>query len=353
MLGWRGGTAYNGFYLSTTGGGAGSFHKITPTGKIDASDIGRTTLAYSADGSRLYAIVQSPALLNAGKDTVLQGVFMSPNGDPAGPYTKIAGSGSLGNSGSALQDLPGYHVGIQAWYNQALAVDPDRIRGTSTSASKRSSRPETRARRSPPPARTGTTAWRAVTPAPARPTQISTRSRRPRTGRSSSPTTAACTAGRMSVTGYGHWADLNASLRTLQYYDAAAGRTPSGALAYWGGLQDNGTSLLRPNAPTNIEPAGGDGGMVLVDPTNGAQRAVGEYTNLAMYRTTDGGHTFTTISPECGVLHRQGRLRPGRALHRAVPGRRQQPEPLGRRRQRRVGHHEGIRDRRATRRATG
>ena len=31
VLGWRGGTPYNGFYLSTTGGGAGSFSKITPT----------------------------------------------------------------------------------------------------------------------------------------------------------------------------------------------------------------------------------------------------------------------------------------------------------------------------------
>ena len=36
-LAWRNGTSYNGFYLSTTGGGAGSFSKITPTGDIDAS----------------------------------------------------------------------------------------------------------------------------------------------------------------------------------------------------------------------------------------------------------------------------------------------------------------------------
>ena len=53
-------SSYNGFYLSTTGGGAGSFAEITPAGAIDATDIGRTTLAYAADGSRLYAIVQSP-----------------------------------------------------------------------------------------------------------------------------------------------------------------------------------------------------------------------------------------------------------------------------------------------------
>ncbi len=299
VLGWRGGTPYNGFYLSTTGGGAGSFHKITPTGKIDANDIGRTTLAYSADGSRLYAIVQSPALLNANKATVLQGVFMSANGDPAGPYTKIAGSGSLGNSGSALRDLPGYHVGIQAWYNQALAVDPKDPRHVYVSLEEVF---ETRNA-----GKTFTTASQYWNYGLACDTSC------PRTTHPDQHALAT-TANRqvviandggvysrpMSVTGYGHWADLNASLRTLQYYDAAAGRTPSGALAYWGGLQDNGTSLLKPNASTNIEPAGGDGGMVLVDPTNGVQRAVGEYTNLAMYSTTDGGHTFTSISPECG-----------------------------------------------------
>jgi hypothetical protein len=38
---------------------------------------------------------------------------------------------------------------------------------------------------------------------------------------------------------------------------------------------------------------------VLVNPNNG-QQAVGEYTNLAMYSTSDGGHTFRTISPLCG-----------------------------------------------------
>jgi hypothetical protein len=101
-----------------------------------------------------------------------------------------------------------------------------------------------------------------------------------------------------SVVGYGSWSDLNDTLRTLQYYDAAAGKT-NGGLGYWGGLQDNGTTVLLPNKAKNIEPAGGDGGMVIVNPNN-AKQAVGEYTNQALYSTSDGGHTFTTISPECG-----------------------------------------------------
>ncbi len=58
-IGWHGpgNTAFNGFYQSTDGGL--TFSQVTPTGDIKASDIGRTTFAYSADGSKLYAIVQS------------------------------------------------------------------------------------------------------------------------------------------------------------------------------------------------------------------------------------------------------------------------------------------------------
>jgi hypothetical protein len=44
------------------------------------------------------------------------------------------------------------------------------------------------------------------------------------------------------------WNDLNATLRTLQYYYAGIGQWPGGGDAVWGGLQDNGTSLLKPAA---------------------------------------------------------------------------------------------------------
>ena len=95
--GWRNGSSFNGFYLSTDGGA--SFNEITPSGAIDTSDIGRTTLAYAADGSRLYAIIESPAKLAAGDATNLAGVYVSPNGDPAGPYQRIANSVKLQKSG--------------------------------------------------------------------------------------------------------------------------------------------------------------------------------------------------------------------------------------------------------------
>ena len=297
-LGWRNGTSYNGFYLSTTGGGAGSFHKITPSGDIDTADIGRTTFGYAADGSRLYAIIQSPAKLLAGGDTNLQGVFVSKNGNPAGPYTKIADSNSLDNSGSALKDMPGYHVGIQSWYNQALLVNPrnplkiyvsleEVFQSNDGGASFSTASPywnyglDCGAAACPPATHPDQHALAATPDGQVLIANDGGVYRRPQ-----------------SKVGYGDWTDLNDTLRTLQYYDAAAGRSGSGT-GYWGGLQDNGTSALLSNKTKNLEPAGGDGGYVLVNPKN-AQDAVGEYTNLAMYSTTDGGHTFNTISPLCG-----------------------------------------------------
>lgn len=298
VSGWRNGSAYNGFYRSVSGGGAGSFAAITPTGSIDTTDIGRTTMEYAADGSRLYAIIESPNDLLSGAATVLQGVFLSANGDPAGPWTTIATSQSLGDSGSALQNLPGYNVGIQAWYNQALAVDPKNPKHVYVSLEE--------VFESTNGGRTFTTAspyWNyglvcgATCPRTTHPDQHA----------------LAITAGGevvigndggvyrrpLAATGYGHWTNLNTGLRTLQYYDARQGLLPGGTTAFWGGLQDNGTSLVKVAANRNIEPAGGDGGMVIVNPRN-AQQAVGEYTDLLMYRTSDGGHSFTNISPVCG-----------------------------------------------------
>ncbi len=297
VLGWRNGNSYNGFYLSTTGGGSGSYSKIVPSGDIDATDIGRTTLAYAADGSRLYAIVQSPSKLLSGGATNLQGVFASKSGDPAGPYTKIADSDSLGASGSALQNMAGYHVGVQSWYNQALLVDPKNPMNIYVSLEEVFQSKDGGATFS-----TASPYWNyglacgSACPKTTHPDQHAlamTKDSQVLIGNDGGvyrrPT---------SITGYGGWTDLNNTLHTLQYYDAAAGRAGSG-YSYWGGLQDNGTSALFPKNSKNIEPAGGDGGMVIVNPNNG-QQAVGEYTNLAMYSTSDGGHTFRTISPLCG-----------------------------------------------------
>ena len=129
-LGWRGGTlpsdlAFNGFYVSQDWGKAGTFHRITPTGDIDAADIGRTSFA--AGRGRIYAIVESPQkLVNPSSTdgfTNLQGVYVSKSGSPAGPWTLVADATKLANSGSAEPAL-GQFPGAQTWYNQYIAVDP-------------------------------------------------------------------------------------------------------------------------------------------------------------------------------------------------------------------------------------
>jgi hypothetical protein len=303
VLGWRNGSPYNGFYVSHRGGDAGSWSAMTPTGDIDTSDIGRTSLAYAADGSRLYAVIESPKKLLAGDATNLQGVFVSASGDPAGPWTEIADSDSLGASGSALEGMPGYHVGVQSWYNQTIAVDPhdpmkmylglEEIFQTNNGGQSFT---------------TASPYWNYG---------LACGTSCPKTTHPDQHALAFTGDGRIvigndggvyrrptSVVGYGSWSDLNAGLHTLQYYGAANGRQPSqrAGVGYWGGMQDNGSSVLKPFSRLNIEPAGGDGGNVLVDPGNW-KRAVGEYVYLSMYSTTDGGHDFTTISPECGYYN--------------------------------------------------
>ena len=293
---WRSGASYNGFYLSTQYGRPGTFHKITPTGDIDPTDIGRTTFAYAPDGSALYAIVESPKLINTpGAATNLQGVFKVSGGDPTGPWTKIADSDSLGKSGSALENLSGYHVGIQSWYNQALAVDPGDYQHVYVSLEEVF---ETR---------DGGTTF--STASPYWNYGLACGDSCPKTTHPDQH--ALLVAGRQvwigndgglyrrptSASGYGHWADLNATLHNLQYYGVGAGRLPRHGMAFWGGLQDNGTSVLfGARARRMIEPAGGDGGNVLVDPVDGTN-AVGEYVYLDMYLTTDGGHSFRDIAP--------------------------------------------------------
>ena len=53
----------------------------------------------------------------------LSGVYTA-TGDVVGPWTRIADSVELENSGSAIVVDQGYPVGIQAWYNNFIEVDP-------------------------------------------------------------------------------------------------------------------------------------------------------------------------------------------------------------------------------------
>ena len=62
-------------------------------------------------------------------------------------------------------------------------------------------------------------------------------------------------------------------------------------LRIWGGTQDNGTLRKSVNSATWFDVASGDGGQVLVDPTDG-HYVYGTYFGISPYRYTNGGASF-------------------------------------------------------------
>jgi hypothetical protein len=297
-IGWHGpgNTENNGFYRSTDGGM--TFSPVVPTGDINVSDIGRTTFAYSADGTKLYATVQSLSMIAAGDPSVLQGIFVS-SGSPAsvaGPWTKIADAAKLAGSGSAAATFGS--PGVQAWYNQDLAVDPNHPGHVYAGLEEVYESTDAGA------------TW--VTASPYWNYGLACGNSCPKTTHPDQH--AMMIVNDKIVIGndggvysrplsdtqqYGDWTDLNATLRSWQYYDARAGRIGGKAMAVWGGLQDNGSSFVTNNSSQMVEPAGGDGFDVIVDPQN-ANKMAGEYVDGTMYSSTDGGHSFADfVSPTC------------------------------------------------------
>jgi hypothetical protein len=321
---WRSGAAYNGFYYSHDGGNTWS--EANPTGAINPKEIGNATFAYSADGSRLYAVMESPALINkANATTVLAGVFVSPSGNINGPYNQIATSSVLANSGSAMKRTligPGYQPGIQAWYDQSLAVDPADPNHVYLGLEELY---ETW---------NGGATWTAVgrywnfgldcfsytlsaNTCDGNVMHSDQHALAFSTWPGHAPEVYAGNDGgiyaRPTTQTAPGWRNLNTSgtLRTLQYYSVGVGSLSSGGTAVWGGLQDNGVSFLSPKGSTYSytypgtstavqeqlnpvgemsEPFGGDGGDQLVNPANGCQ-TVGEYVGLTMQITNNCGYT--------------------------------------------------------------
>lgn len=307
-MAWRNGTAYDGFYVSTDGGS--TFARVKAGGAINDGDLGRSSFAYSADGAKLYAVVESPFQINHFTQqggTVLQGVYVSNTGDAAGPWNKIAESHKLANSGSALPSCcsKGYMPGVQAWYNQFIGVDPadsehvylglEEVYETTN----------------------GGSSWTTIGPYWnfGLPCSANGLDSCPKTTHPDQHAVAFANGtvyvgndgGVWSRATSNHevagWNDLNATLRTLQYYYAGSGKVRGGD-AIWGGLQDNGESLILPGAAKMGSPFGGDGGDTLVDPNDG-DRAVVEYVDLDMALTTTGGRSdgstsaWIEISPSC------------------------------------------------------
>jgi hypothetical protein len=233
------------------------------------------------------------------------GVFVSSKG-PAGPWTSIADYRKLANSGSALKTNnagKGYGPGVQAWYNNFITVDPANANHVFLGLEEVF---ETR---------DGGSQWKAVGPywnfgfscwaiLDAQNTCPSTTH--------SDQHSVAISNGKLYVGNDGgvytsplyqktnangngtEWHSLNANLRTLQYYSVGAGAV-AGGTAVFGGLQDNGGSLLLPGGSTMVSPFGGDGGDSIVDPANGC-KILDEYVYLTLWVTTNCGATDGTHS---------------------------------------------------------
>ncbi len=312
---WRAGAAYNGFYLSRDGGT--SFAKVKLTGAINGNRVGNAEMDYSADGSKLYAVVEDTTMYNQSVmsgGSVLMGVFES-NAGAAGPWNPIAETRTLAASGSALKTNAynkGYGPGVQAWYNNFIAVDPNNRNHVFLGLEEVF---ETR---------DGGKTWQAIgpywnfgfgcwdisdakntCPDTTHPDQHSIAFGNGRVyvgndgGVYSRPKNSTAVNANGNAT---DWVSHNANLRTLQYYSVGTGWVDvdgdgtidatdrAAGVAVAGGLQDNGGSLLMPGSSTMVSPFGGDGGDIIVDPDNGC-RILDEYVFLTLWVTTTCGKT--------------------------------------------------------------
>ena len=317
-VGWRSGDpTYNGFYETTDGGQ--TWTRINPTGAINPKEIGNVSFAYAADGSKLYAMNQSPTLLNKLTGTVnsyLDGIYVSNSGKIEGPWSKIGDSHKLANSGSALKQSvsgKGYGPGIQAWYNQLLIVDPTNPNHVVAGLEEVYETLD------------GGANWRTIGPywnfyfpcwnVDATYPSEGVGNRCPLTthpdqhavaigkvggqqrlfiGNDGGVYSRPLNGGTVNANGNAtDWKSLNdGTMDALQYYAVDVGRanpantyTPPGtdSVIISGGLQDNGGSIVRLGAPDGEMNSnfGGDGGDVLVDPNDGCN-IVQEYVVLAM-----------------------------------------------------------------------
>ncbi len=301
-IAWRGGDSYNGFYESTQNGDPGTWTKVNPAGALRDVGIGNAEFAYSADGKHLYAVVESTTRYANTANTVLDGVYDSPNGSVAGPWNKIADSQKLASSGSALKLYQGYRPGVQAWYNNFVTVDPADSKHVFVGLEEVF---ETR---------DAGVHWTTVAPywnfsfpcwswddakntctKPAPHSDqhsVSIAGNNVYIGNDGGVYARPMDAGYDK---YGHgkgWKELNPGLDALQYYSVGVGTDASGHRVITGGLQDNGQSLYVDGQNTMVSPFGGDGGITLVDPRKGKGcNIVAEYVNLSMSVTNNCGRS--------------------------------------------------------------
>jgi hypothetical protein len=256
---------------------------------------------YSADGKKLYTVVEDTTfslhfVQHGG--TTLMGVFVSTNG-PGGPWKTIADTHTLANSGSALKGGAGYSPGVQAWYNNFIAVDPNNADHVFLGLEEVFETHD------------GGSNWNTIGPYWNFPFKcwaiLDAQNTCPSTTHADQHSIAFGNGNvyvgndggvytrpknSTAVNASGHatdWQDLNANLHTLQYYSVGVGAV-DGGYAVSGGLQDNGGSLLLPGAAQMVSPFGSDGGYIIVDPADGC-KILDDELYLTLWVTTSCGAT--------------------------------------------------------------
>ncbi|GJM43793.1 MAG: hypothetical protein DHS20C21_06350 [Gemmatimonadota bacterium] len=241
-------------------------------GGLPTTDFGRTPLAISADGTRIYAGVSDAA------SRQIVGLFRSTN---AGATWSNMNSSNWASS--------------QAWYNNAVAVSPanrdlvlagglDLYRTTNGGGNLND-----------------VTAWYlgydGVVPAggPEGPDDYVHADQH---GIAFDPSNSslvyvACDGGIFKSTDAGAtWGGRNGNLRTSQIYNGFANGYSTDDLAL-GGLQDNGT-IKYVGTDSWSKVFGGDGGWCAIDPSD-EDTLYEEYVYLNMHKSTDGGANWFEV----------------------------------------------------------
>ncbi|MGN6130131.1 MAG: hypothetical protein ACTHOK_07295, partial [Nocardioidaceae bacterium] len=327
-LGWVAGGSENGWYDGhyNDKSDSWSFTKSNVKGAINPKDIGRTTFAWGPH--KLYALVHNPDHASQGISySELGGIYVSKSGSIDGPWAKIADSHKLANSGSALDPTvkhagavnPGYQPGVQAWYNQFLAVDPENDDHVYAGLEEVYETKNGGANWTTPGPYWNFffDCW-GKKPLPDHPDQVGCN---PTTHSDQHAVAINDTTGQVFVGNDGgiyarplngqadkdghatDWQSLSApdtgTPDFLQYYAVGVGKVNADKVKQWvgdgsnasddeivsGGLQDNGGSILFTSGEKPEQSMGsnfgGDGGDVLVDPSDGC-RIVQEYVDLSM-----------------------------------------------------------------------
>jgi photosystem II stability/assembly factor-like uncharacterized protein len=327
-VGWRAGKKNapgNGLYRSTQGGAPGTWERLAVSGfgtpGRSSDPIGRISFTFAPqDPKIMWAIIQDAGLLNnetfiglpmPARTNILNGVYRSGDG---GETWELKGTSEqfqfAPGSGLILEGFLLYAPGVQSWYNQWVAVDPndsehvlvglEEIYQTSSNADG-------------PGLATWTTVgryWNACLLLNAAPPCDEILGG-PYAGMTTHPDQHAAalikTAGgtllyagndggvykQMGGTdGFDNegWTSLNDTLGTTQAYYAVMG----GDGTIYAGFQDNGTTKITPDGHASMV-YGGDGFDVAVHPED-SKIAYEEYTNGAIAVTKDGGKTWSSMS---------------------------------------------------------